>query len=75
MHLEAVRGVRFEVDGHRFEMDAGETIHTENSHKYGERDSRFMLLAAGWEPVREWLDPDARFALVLARAEPPSPAP
>jgi L-histidine N-alpha-methyltransferase len=75
MHLEAVRDVAFEVHGVRFEMKAGETIHTENSHKYGARDARFMLHAGGWTPLREWTDPDERFALILALAEPPRSAP
>ena len=75
MHLEAVRDVAFEVAGARFAMAAGETIHTENSHKYGERDARLLLLAGGWTPVEEWTDEEARFALVLARAEPERSAP
>jgi L-histidine N-alpha-methyltransferase len=75
MHLQAVRDVAFEVSGRRFSMSAGETIHTENSHKYGERDARLLLLAGGWTPVEEWTDPEARFALVLARAEPERSAP
>jgi len=75
MHLEALRDVEFEVAGTRFAMVAGETIHTENSHKYGERDARLLLLAGGWTPVEEWTDADARFALVLARAEPERSAP
>jgi L-histidine N-alpha-methyltransferase len=69
MHLEAVRDVRFGVDGLRFAMKAGDTIHTENSHKYGERDARFMLHAGGWAVERLWSDPDERFTIVLARAE------
>jgi L-histidine N-alpha-methyltransferase len=75
MHLEATRDVAFEVAGTRFAMAAGETIHTENSHKYGERDARLLLLAGGWTPVEEWTDEEARFALVLARAEPERSAP
>ena len=35
---------RFTVAGQRFAMRAGETIHTENSHKYGYRDARLLLL-------------------------------
>jgi dimethylhistidine N-methyltransferase len=69
MHLEAVRDVRFGVDGLRFAMAAGETIHTENSHKYGARDARFMLHAGGWSVEREWSDKEERFTLFLARAE------
>jgi dimethylhistidine N-methyltransferase len=75
MHLEATRDVAFEVAGTRFAMKAGDTIHSENSHKYGERDARLLLLAGGWTPVEEWTDPEARFALVLAKAEPERWAP
>ncbi|MFL6863937.1 MAG: L-histidine N(alpha)-methyltransferase [Allosphingosinicella sp.] len=69
MHLEAVRDVRFAVAGLAFEMKAGETIHTENSHKYGTRDARFMLHAGGWSVEREWSDADERFTILLAKAE------
>ncbi|MGA9583064.1 MAG: L-histidine N(alpha)-methyltransferase [Allosphingosinicella sp.] len=75
MHLEAIRDVAFEVAGRPFTMTAGETIHTENSHKYGERDARLLLLAGGWTPAEEWTDEEGRFALVLARAEPERTAP
>jgi dimethylhistidine N-methyltransferase len=75
MHLEAVRDIAFEAAGTLFSMAAGETVHTENSHKYGERDARLLLLAGGWTPVEEWTDDEARFALVLARAEPERSAP
>ncbi|MFL6856798.1 MAG: L-histidine N(alpha)-methyltransferase [Allosphingosinicella sp.] len=69
MHLQAVRDVRFAVAGLAFEMKTGETIHTENSHKYGTRDARFMLHAGGWSVEREWSDPDERFTILLAKAE------
>ena len=69
MHLEAVRDVAFTVDSVPFSMRAGETIHTENSHKYGPRDARLLLKAGGWEAVREWTDAEESFALILAEAE------
>ena len=69
MHLEAVRDVSFTVDSAVFTMRAGETIHTENSHKYGARDARLLLKAGGWEAVREWTDEAGSFALILAEAE------
>jgi dimethylhistidine N-methyltransferase len=75
MHLEAVRDVVFTIDGHPFAMKAGETIHTENSHKYGTRDARMLLLAGEWTPIAEWTDPDDRFALILAEARPRRKAP
>ena len=69
MHLEATRDVTFEVDGRMFEIAAGETIHTENSHKYGPRDARLLLRGGGWTPIAEWTDPEDRFALILAEAQ------
>ncbi|WP_445191350.1 L-histidine N(alpha)-methyltransferase [Sphingomonas sp. Tas61C01] len=69
MHLEATRDVAFDVDGRDFAMAAGETIHTENSHKYGGRDARILLRSGGWTPIAEWTDPDGLFAVYLAEAQ------
>jgi dimethylhistidine N-methyltransferase len=68
MHLEATRAVAFEVDGRGFAMAAGETIHTENSHKYGDRDARLLLAAGGWTVTRAWSDEAGLFGLYLAEA-------
>jgi dimethylhistidine N-methyltransferase len=75
MHLEAVRDVAFTVSGAHFAMRKGATIHTENSHKYGHRDSRLLLRAAGWGVVHEWTDDELWFSIILAEAEPPRFAP
>jgi L-histidine N-alpha-methyltransferase len=75
MHLVARRDVAFHVAGRPFAIRAGETIHSENSHKYGARDARLLLRAAGWGLVKEWTDPKENFALILAEAEPPRFAP
>jgi len=75
MHIEAVRDVRFSVAGECFEMAKGETIHTENSHKYGPRDARILLRAGGWTVTREWTDEADQFALILAEARPERTAP
>jgi len=75
MHLEALRDLAFTVDGRNFAFKAGETIHTENSHKYGYRDSRILLRAAGWGVTREWTDDKQWFSILLAEAEPPRFAP
>jgi L-histidine N-alpha-methyltransferase len=75
MHLEAMRDVAFSVCGQRFAMAAGETIHTENSHKYGPREARLLLRAGAWTPIREWTDPDGLFAIILAEAQPAGTAP
>ncbi len=75
MHLEALDDVGFTVCGQSFAMKAGETIHTENSHKYGPRDARLLLRSGNWTPVAEWTDPKDWFALILAEAKPVRPAP
>lgn len=75
MHLEALRDVAFTIEGRPFAIAASETIHTENSHKYGPRDARLLLRAGGWTPLAEWTDPAGQFALYLAEAQAPRPAP
>ena len=68
MHLEAARDIDFTVDGRQFTMRAGETIHTENSHKYDPRSATTLLLAGGWEPVAHFTDEAERFMVIVAGA-------
>ena len=75
LHLAAGRDLSFSVEGESFAMALGETIHTENSHKYGVRDSRLLLRAGGWSPIGEWTDAADQFALILAEARPQKNAP
>jgi len=75
MHLEAQRDTAFTIEGRPFDIAAGETIHTENSHKYGSRDARILLRSGGWTPIREWTDPAGLFSLYLAEAQAERPAP
>lgn len=70
MHLEASRDMTLTVSGENFEIEAGETIHTENSHKYDLRSLRLLLRAGGWSPLKEYSDADGWFTLVLAEATP-----
>jgi L-histidine Nalpha-methyltransferase len=75
MHLEARQALRFTVSGQNFAMRAGETIHTENSHKYEPRSAAMLLLAGGWTPRAHWLDDAQRFMVVLAEASEARTAP
>jgi dimethylhistidine N-methyltransferase len=75
MHLVATRDVRFTISGKAFQFAAGSSIHTENSHKYGQRGGRVLLLAGGWTPHAEWTDDAGDFAEILAVAEPERFAP
>jgi dimethylhistidine N-methyltransferase len=69
MHLVTTRDVEFQVEDRRFAFARGQSIHTENSHKYGPRGARLLLLAGGWTPLAEWNAPGEDFALILAEAE------
>lgn len=75
MHLVAREDIAFEVSGTRFAMKAGESIHTENSHKFTKRSSQLLLAAGGWEPRARWTDAARQFSLVLAEAAPARSAP
>lgn len=75
MHLEATRDIAFQVSGRSFTMRKGETIHTENSHKFDRRSQMQLLLAGGWTPLQRWTDGEERFSVVLAGATRPRSAP
>ena len=75
IHLVAMRDVSFNVSGRRFALARGASIHAENSHKYGPRGARLLLLAGGWTPVAEWSDAAGDFSIILAEAQPERFAP
>lgn len=63
MHLVAERDLDFTISGEKFSMKAGETIHTENSHKF--TVDRFAALAAsaGLNVKTHWSDERGYFTL------------
>ena len=75
MHAVADANVAFSVAGEDFAMQAGETIHTENSHKFDLRSANMLLLAGHWTPTARWTDEAGRFSVVLAKATIPRAAP
>ena len=75
IHLVALRDVAFSISGRHFSFTQGSSIHVENSHKYGPRGARLLLLAGGWTPVAEWSDPAQDFSIILAEAQPERFAP
>ena len=75
IHLVARREVSFSIAGRDFRVPQGSAIHVENSHKYGHRGGRVLLLAGGWTPLVEWSDPAGDFAEILSVAEPERFAP
>ena len=68
MHLVSEYTQRVTVLGHAFRFAAGETLHTENSYKYGIVKFQALARRAGWAQKQLWMDAQSRFALhVLER--------
>jgi L-histidine Nalpha-methyltransferase len=68
MHLVSQYTQRVTVLGRAFMFAAGETIHTENSYKYGLVKFQAMARRAGWAHRQFWVDGQSRFAVhVLER--------
>ncbi len=67
MHLISQHKQTVNVQGNSFEFRAGESIHTEDSHKYAPAEFLQLAAQAGWHGVRTWLDPHKMFSMHLLR--------
>ncbi len=65
MHLRSVCDQRATVADRSFSFRAGETIHTENSHKYSLSGFRWIAARGGWQTVKSWADENRHFSLHL----------
>lgn len=65
MHLMSRRAQSVEIGRDRFSFHAGETIHTENSHKYTCEQFQALARAAGYRPRAVWTDAAALFSVHL----------
>lgn len=68
MHLVCTRPVSFEIAGRRFSLEANETIHTENSHKYTVPGFADLAAEAGWQVARSWIGEAPAYAMFLLQA-------
>jgi dimethylhistidine N-methyltransferase len=63
MHLVSTRAQIVRIDGHVLRFAAGDTIHTENSYKYGLSQFAARAAEAGWALGRLWTDPRRLFSV------------
>lgn len=63
MHLVASRPTCIEVGGQRFEFNAGDSIHTESSHKYSVKTFSALAEQAGLVSSKVWKDADGLFSM------------
>jgi len=69
MHLVSLRDQTASVAGQPFRFAAGETIHTENSHKFTPDGFARLAERAGWRTLRLWTSPEPAFAVFLLAAD------
>ena len=68
MHLESLRDQIVMVGDHGFRFAKGETIHTENSHKYRPEAFEAIARRAGWKVAQRWVSEDPAFAIYALTA-------
>ena len=68
MHLLSLADQTVRVSGQPFTFKAGETLHTENSHKFTLEGFAEMAAASGWALEDQWVSAEPGFAVVLLRA-------
>jgi dimethylhistidine N-methyltransferase len=68
MHLESLKDQTVHVVGRPFHFRAGETLHTENSHKFTLDGFARLAAEAGWTLEERWENGEPAFAVVLLRA-------
>lgn len=68
MHLVSRHAQRVTVAGQVFDFAAGESIHTENSHKFTPASFAALAQAGGWIVEREWVSPGPAFGLYVLKA-------
>jgi dimethylhistidine N-methyltransferase len=68
MHLISKSKHTLKIEGHQFEFEEGEYLHTENSYKYFPQEFISMASLQGFQSVRVWLDEQGMFAIYLLQA-------
>ncbi|GGB28206.1 dimethylhistidine N-methyltransferase [Tistrella bauzanensis] len=63
MHLESLTDQIVQVAGRGIRFRKGETIHTENSHKYTPTGFARLVRRGGWRTDACWTDPERLFSL------------
>ncbi|RKZ17842.1 L-histidine N(alpha)-methyltransferase [bacterium] len=67
MHLRSLVDQTVQLGEHRWQLSAGETIHTENSHKWSIEGFAALAASAGLESDRVWTDSARLFSVHLYR--------
>ncbi|MEM9922414.1 MAG: L-histidine N(alpha)-methyltransferase [Cyanobacteria bacterium P01_D01_bin.50] len=63
LHLISKKSQFVTVSGEKFSFKEGESIHTENSHKYSTEDIRYLAQEAGFKLRKSWIDDNNLFSV------------
>jgi len=63
MHIRSLADQTVDVLGEAVVFAEGETIHTENSHKYFVDEFQALARRAGWEPLKVWTGAEELFSV------------
>ncbi len=63
MHLVSLRDQYVTLAGMRFSFSQGDSLHTENSHKFSTASFEALATRSGWQIIRQWISPAPQFAL------------
>lgn len=66
MHLVSLADQSVHIRGETFHFREGETIHTENSHKYTLEGFKTLLKSVGFSTAYQWTDPSNHYAIHFA---------
>jgi len=67
MHILSLVDQSVKIANKVFNFKAGETIHTENSHKYTAEQFALLIEDTGWSEQKTWVDEKGYYALTLLR--------
>lgn len=70
MHLVSKNEQSVRIAEQRFDLQAGESIHTENSHKYSIDGFLRLARVAGLHPAQVWTDPKSYFSIHFLQVSP-----
>ncbi|HEX6859321.1 MAG TPA: L-histidine N(alpha)-methyltransferase [Caulobacteraceae bacterium] len=69
MHLVSLTDQTVRVRGRPFQFAAGESLHTENSHKFTPQGFEALAAKAGWRVLRVWSSAEPAFAVFMLAAD------
>ena len=69
MHLVSLKDQTARAAGRSFQFAEGETIHTENSHKFTPDGFSRLAEEAGWRTLKLWTSPEPAFAVFMLAAD------